>query len=53
VGPNVWGKGATLSEALKKARQNGPCRSYAAYIVHPVSGVGPPAEFHRVGKARI
>jgi hypothetical protein len=31
IGPNVWGKGDTLDEALEKA---GRPKQYIAYIVH-------------------
>jgi hypothetical protein len=55
VGPNVWGRGDTLTEAIANASKP---KQYIAYIVHPstyVDGMGmlsypgdyPPKEFHR------
>lgn len=60
IGAYVWGKGNTLTEALKNMRKNGKSSKYIAYIVHPdswVDGMGAisypsgyaPKEIHRVG----
>ena len=60
IGPGVWGKGDTLTEALAMAKKAGdPCRHYLAYIIHPDTWVDDdgaicsphefrPKEFHRV-----
>ena len=59
IGPNVWGRGDTLKEALKNASRP---KKYIAYIAHPESRVDfmgnitfpmdyPPKEIDRKGVA--
>jgi hypothetical protein len=39
IGDRCWGKGDTLTQALKNMRKQGKSKKYVAYIVHPDSSI--------------